>query len=152
MAQVAVIGAGALGRAGARRLARGGARVTVFEREPMAGGLTAGFKVGPNWLDKFYHHLFRTDRRMIGLFDEMGLGDRLQWGRPPTAVLRNAQIRRLDGPLEVLKFSPLSPVARVRLGIGVAMLKAAPDPERFEGQTAAGWLQRWMGREAYEVV
>ncbi len=63
----------------------------------MAGGLTAGFKVGGTWLDKFYHHIFRTDRRMIGLFDELGLGDRLQWGRPPTAVLRNGTIHRLDG-------------------------------------------------------
>src|SRR4051812_16799292 len=152
MADVAVIGAGALGMAGARRLALGGARVTVFEREPQPGGLTAGFKVGANWLDKFYHHLFRTDRRMIGLFDELGLGDRLQWGRPPTAVLRDGQVRRLDGPAEVLKFTPLSPLARIRLGATIAALKAAPNPERFEGQTAARWLRRWMGQEAYEVI
>ena len=152
MADVAVIGAGALGMAGARRLAQGGASVTVYEREPRAGGLTAGFKVGANWLDKFYHHLFRTDRRMIGLFDELGLGDRLQWGKPPTAVLRNGQIHPLAGPVEVLKFSPLSPLARIRLGAAIAALKVIPDPERFEGQTAARWLQRWMGQEAYEVV
>src|SRR4051794_3044013 len=98
MSNVAVIGAGALGMAGARRLVLGGARVTVFEREPMPGGLTAGFKVGGTWFEKFYHHLFRTDRRMIGLFDELGLGDRMVWGRPPTAVLRGGQVRRLDGP------------------------------------------------------
>src|SRR3954469_8174385 len=116
MADVAVIGAGALGMVGARRLTAGGARVTVFERESQPGGLTAGFKVGQNWLDKFYHHLFRTDRRMIALFDELGLGDRMVWERPPTAVLREGQIRRFDGPLEVLKFSPLSLPARIRLG------------------------------------
>jgi protoporphyrinogen oxidase len=138
--------------AGARRLALGGARVTLFERENAPGGLTSGFKVGENWLDKFYHHLFRTDRRMIALFEEVGLGDRLQWGKPPTAVLRDGEIRRLDGPLEVLTFRPLSPVARIRLGAAVALLKLLPDPERFEGQTAARWLQRWMGREAYEVI
>lgn len=138
--------------AGARRLAQAGVRVTVFEREPLPGGLTAGFKVGPTWLDKFYHHLFRTDRRMIALFDELGLGDRLVWDRPPTAVLRNGRIRRLDGPLEVLQFKPLSPQARLRLGAGVALLKLFPTPERFEGQTAARWLRRWMGREAYDVV
>lgn len=152
MADVAVIGAGALGMAGARRLAQGGARVTVFEREGQAGGLTAGFKVGGAWLDKFYHHIFRTDTRMIGLFDELGLVDRMEWARPPTAVLRNGEIRRLDGPLEVLTFSPLSPLARVRLGAAVAALKLIPDPERFEGQTAVQWLKRWMGQEAYEVI
>ena len=89
---------------------------------------------------------------MIGLFDELGLGDRLQWGRPPTAVLRDGQIRRLDGPLEVLTFTPLSPLARVRLGAGVALLKAAPDPERFEGQTAARWLRAgWAARRTRSI-
>lgn len=73
MADVAVIGAGA----GDGRWAPPSAwcaRVTIFEREEQAGGLTAGFKVGANWLDKFYHHIFRTDRRMIGLFDERAWG------------------------------------------------------------------------------
>jgi len=152
MAEVAVIGAGALGLAAARRLALGGARVTVFEREPQPGGLVAGFRVGPSWFDKFYHHLFRTDRRLIALLGELGLGGRLVWGRPPTANLRDGTIRRLDGPLEVLTFSPLSLPSRVRLGLAVALIKAIPDPERLEGQTAAHWLRRWMGDEAYEVV
>jgi protoporphyrinogen oxidase len=152
MADVAVIGAGALGLAGARRLALGGARVTVFEREPQPGGLVAGFKVGPSWFEKFYHHLFQTDRRMIELLGELGLGVRLVWGRPPTANLRDGAIRRLDGPLEVLRFSPLSLPSRIRLGLGVALLKAIPDPERLEGRTAADWLRRWMGEEAYRVV
>ena len=152
MASVAVIGAGALGLAAARRLATGGARVTGFEREPKPGGLAAGFKVGPSWLEKFYHHIFGSDRRMIELIEELGLGRDLIWGRPPTAMLRDGGIHRLDGPLEVLKFSPLSFPARVRFGLGVALLKAIPDPERLEGQTAADWLPRWMGREAYEKV
>lgn len=152
MANVAVIGAGALGLAAARRLAMGGATVTVFEREPEPGGLAAGFIVGPSWLEKFYHHIFGSDRRMIELIDEMGLGGDMVWGRPPTAMLRDGGVHRLDGPIEVLKFSPLSFPARVRLGLGVAILKAIPDPERLEGQTAARWLPRWMGREAYETI
>jgi protoporphyrinogen oxidase len=152
MVDVAVIGAGALGLAAARRLALAGARVTVFEREPQPGGLVVGFKVGPSWLEKFYHHIFRTDRRMIALLDELGLGGRLVWGRPPTASLRDGRIRRLDGPLEVLRFSPLSFPARIRLGLGIAAIKAIPSPERLEGQTAARWLRRWMGEEAYRVV
>ena len=61
----AVLGGGALGLTLAYRLAQGGERVVVFEREPEAGGLAAGFRVGENgpWLEKFYHHLFRTDTR-----------------------------------------------------------------------------------------
>ena len=149
---MAVIGAGALGLAAARRLAMGGARVTVFEREPAPGGLVVGFKVGPTWVEKFYHHIFETDRRMVELLGELGLGGRLVWGRPATANLRNGQIRRLDGALAVLRFSPLSVAARLRLGLVIAGLKAVRTPECFEGQTAAAWLRRWMGTEAYETV
>ena len=152
MAGVAVIGAGALGLAAARRLAAGGARVTVFEREPRPGGLAAGFKVGPSWLEKFYHHVFRTDRRIVELIGELGLGDRLVWGSPPTANLREGETYRLDNPLAVLRFEPLSVPARLRLGLAVAAIKALPSPEPLEGQTATAWLRRWMGDEAYEAV
>jgi protoporphyrinogen oxidase len=152
MTHVAILGAGALGLAAARRLAAGGTQVTVFEREAGPGGLGAGVKIGSAWLEKFYHHIFQTDRRMISLIQEVGLDADLVWGRPPTALLRAGQIRRLDGPAEVLKFSPLSVPARLRLGFGVALLKAIPSPEMLEGQTAAHWLRRWMGSEAYTQI
>jgi protoporphyrinogen oxidase len=152
MRKVVVIGAGVLGLAAARRLAQHGAAVTVLERERLPGGLASGFKVGPSWLEKFYHHIFQTDRRMIGLIGELGLHDKLTWGRPPSTSLRDGQIHRLDGVKEVISFTPLSVPARLRLGLGIALLKGIRDPERLEGQTAARWLRRTMGNEAYEVV
>src|SRR5215213_7018085 len=152
MTTVAIIGAGALGLAGARRLAQQGVEVTVYEREPLAGGLAAGVPIGQAWLEKFYHHIFESDRRMIEMIEELGLSDRLVWGRPTTTSLRDGQIRRLDGPLEVLRYTPLSPLARLRLGLGMALLKLISDPERLEGQTAAHWLRTWLGDECYEVV
>src|SRR6478609_3007594 len=102
MTNVAILGAGALGLAAARRLTAGGAQVTIFEREDGPGGLGAGVKIGPSWLEKFYHHIFQSDRRMISLIEELGLGADLIWGRPPTALLRDDRIRRFDGPAEVL--------------------------------------------------
>ncbi|MFN8524199.1 MAG: NAD(P)/FAD-dependent oxidoreductase [Chloroflexota bacterium] len=152
MPHVAVIGAGVLGLAGARALASGGARVTVFEAQPEAGGLVSGFKVGPSWFDKFYHHLFQSDTRMIALVDELGLGGRMVWGKPPTALLRDGKVLRLDGPVEVLCFSPLSLPGRIRLGLGAAILKALPSPALLEGKRAAAWLRTWTGTEVYEKV
>ncbi|HEX5547296.1 MAG TPA: FAD-dependent oxidoreductase, partial [Ktedonobacterales bacterium] len=107
----AILGGGALGLALAWRLARAGERVVVYEREPVAGGLAAGFRVGGSqggpWLEKFYHHLFRTDRDAIAMVGELGLAEKLYWGHPNTSSLIDGKPWRLDGALPVLKFSPL---------------------------------------------
>jgi protoporphyrinogen oxidase len=148
-----VLGAGALGLTVAYRLAQRGDEVVLLEREPIPGGLAAGFEVEPGtWLDKFYHHLFRGDRHAIGLITELGLGDELLWRRPLTVTLRDGEVHQLDSPTSLLRFRPLPVLGRLRMGAWLAFLKAMPSPERLEGQTAAGWIRRRMGRSAYEVV
>jgi protoporphyrinogen oxidase len=147
------LGAGALGLTVAMRLARRGDHVTVIEREPLPGGLASGFQPAPGiWLEKFYHHLFRSDGRAIAMIEELGLGDRLEWHRPVTASLHDGQSHQLDSPLSLLKFAPLSIKDRLRMGAALAALKAMPNPRLLEGQTAADWLRRWMGTTAYELA
>ncbi len=103
--RTAVLGAGALGLTVALRLAQRGQRVTVIEKEPLPGGLAAGFEIQPGmWLEKFYHHLFRSDRRAIGLIEELGLGNRLEWKAPITATLRDGRMHQLDSPTSLLRF------------------------------------------------
>jgi protoporphyrinogen oxidase len=135
------------------RIAANGEVTTVLERELLPGGLAAGFEIEPGvWLEKFYHHIFRSDRDAIALIRELGLEDRLVWKAPVTATLRNGEFHQLDSPASLLRFSPLPPVDRLRLGAALAALKAMPNPRLLEGQTAMDWTRRWMGRRAYEVV
>jgi protoporphyrinogen oxidase len=149
----AILGAGALGLTSAVRLAQRGDRVTVIEREGLPGGLAAGFEIEPGmWLEKFYHHLFRSDTHAIGLIRELGLEDRLVWKQPVTATLRDGRMHQLDSPASLLRFTPLPIVDRLRLGAALAVLKAMPDPRLLEGHTAADWTARYMGRRASEVV
>ena len=137
----------------ALRLARQGYRVTVIEREPLPGGLAAGFEIEPGmWLEKFYHHLFRSDARAIALIEELGLGDRLEWSQPVTATLRDGGLHQLDSPASLLRFSPLPVADRLRMGAALAVLKAMPDARLLEGRTASAWLRRWMGTRAHAIV
>lgn len=155
MGTTAVLGAGALGLTVALRLAQAGERVTVIEREPLPGGLAAGFELEAGsglWLEKFYHHLFRSDRRAIAMITELGLADRLEWRQPVTATLVNGEMHQLDSPTSLLRFSPLPLPDRVRLGAALATLKAMPNPRLLEGQTAMDWTRRWMGDRAYTMV
>ncbi|HKT40023.1 MAG TPA: FAD-dependent oxidoreductase, partial [Ktedonobacterales bacterium] len=162
----AIFGGGALGLTLAWRLARAGERVVVYEREPVAGGLAAGFRVGASpigsrsgsdpqdgpWLEKFYHHLFRTDRDAVALIGELGLADKLYWGHPNTSSLIDGRPWRLDGALPVLKFSPLPVVDRLRLGAIAALMKALPNADPLEGVTASAWLRHWLGPRAYTLA
>jgi len=148
-----LIGAGALGLTVALRLAQRGHKVTVLERDPVPGGLAGSFEIAPGiWLEKFYHHLFKTDRSAIGLIDELGIGDALLWHKPSTTVFLGDRAYALDSAAAVLAFSPLSVPDRLRLAAGVGYLRLLPTPGSLEGRTAGRWMRRVMGGPAYETV
>lgn len=148
-----VIGGGVLGLTAAKLLLEHGHDVVVVERAAVPGGLAASFEIEPGmWLEKFYHHLFRSDRRATALIDELGLSHRLAWSRPATTALVNDRIYQLDSALSVLRFDALPLVDRLRLGGGVAWLRLKPAPGSLERTTASEWMPRAMGRRVYEVV
>jgi protoporphyrinogen oxidase len=148
-----VIGAGALGLTTALRLAESGRRVAVLESEPLPGGLAAGFQVESGaWLERFYHHIFRSDRAAIRLIDELGLSHRLQWMRPRTVTLRQGRVYQLDSALSLLRFSPISPASRLRMGAVLAWLRLLPNPGLLEGHRAGPWLRHAMGEAGFESV
>jgi len=147
-----VLGGGALGLGAALRLAQAGRQVTLIEREPQLGGLAAGFRVGPSALEKFYHHIFTTDTTIIGFIRELGLGDRLIWGRPNTSTLSNGRIVSLGGIPDLLRLPLLNTPDRMRFLAAMAVLKAIPNERVFDGHTAAEWMPRLMGRRVYDTM
>jgi protoporphyrinogen oxidase len=152
MASYGVLGGGALGLTVALRLLQRGDEVVLFEREDMPGGLAAGFRVGPSYLEKFYHHLFRSDHAAIRLIEELGLGDKLVWPRPKTSTLRDGRIWQMDSAASVLRFKPLPLLDRLRMGAALAYLRVERDYHRLAGYTASEWIARWMGPHAYETL
>lgn len=149
--EYAVLGGGALGLQAAYRLSSAGQKVMVFEREELAGGLASGFQIDDVWLDKFYHHIFRSDKTVIALIEELGLGKLLEWQHPQTVSLVNSKTYQLDSPMSLLRFQPLNMYERIRMGVALAYLKIA-NPNWLEGKRAHPWLESWMGAHGYEMV
>jgi protoporphyrinogen oxidase len=148
---VGVIGGGILGLTAALRLMQAGKQVTLIEREDAVGGLVASFQIGGTPLERYYHHLFRSDRDVRNLIEEVGLGSALVWPRPEVSSLRDGVMYGFDSATDVLRFSPLPFQDRVRLGAGAAYLKLQNNYHVFEGKTAASWIKANMGEEAYRV-
>jgi protoporphyrinogen oxidase len=134
------------------RLAKRGAKVTLIEKERELGGLAAGFLVGDSgtYLEKAYHHLFRSDKDVQALIEELGLGDKLEWHDTNTSTLYDGKMWRAS-PKDILLNYPLSIPNRLRMAAASAYLKFERDYRRFRKQTAVEWIKKWMGKQVYEV-
>lgn len=154
--KIAIIGAGFTGLTAGLKLSQKGHLVTIFEKENQVGGLAVGFK-NPNWewsLEKHYHHWFANDKFAIELIEEAGLGDDLFFKSPRTDVFIDGKIYPLSSPLDILSLSPLSGLARLKLGLVSLLLKAIPPhfAINLEKTTAKSWIKKYYGKEVWEKI
>jgi protoporphyrinogen oxidase len=150
--RIVIVGAGFTGLSAAYDLSRLGHSVTLVERDDVLGGLAAGFKVGDVYLERFYHHWFSNDRHVIDLVEELGLGANVVLRPSRTGMFYANQIFRLSRPFDLLRFTPLSLINRIRLGLLVFQARAVRDWRKLEPLTARDWLIRMCGREVFRVV
>jgi protoporphyrinogen oxidase len=150
--RIAVIGAGVAGLVAAYRLTAQGHAVDVYERWPGLGGQAATLDVGGGHrLERYYHHLFTTDRHIAALYDELGL--EIEWRPSSVAMFARGRQWPFTSPLDLLRFGPLPPADRIRMGAAVvALQRLANDRAPFERVTARDWIERWMGRAAWREV
>ena len=148
-----IIGAGAAGLAAAYELGKAGHQTVVYERAPFLGGQASTFDVGGSPLERGYHHLFTSDTAILELIEDIGLGDRMSWFESSVGILsEDGQIRSLVTPMDLLRFSPLSLVDRVRLGVVTMLLNWRKDWRGLEHLTADEWIRRWAGSGVYDTV
>jgi protoporphyrinogen oxidase len=144
-----VLGAGVAGLTAAYRLSLGGHRVDVFERWPGLGGQAATIDVGNgHLLERYYHHLFMSDRHIAELYSELGMPGELEWLPSSVAVFTEGRSYPFTSPLDLLRFKPLSLPARVRMGLAVLLLQRRhKEVAPFEDMRARDWVRRAMGKE-----
>jgi protoporphyrinogen oxidase len=149
---VAVIGGGFSGLAAAYELAKAGVAVTVIESEPHIGGLAAAFDVGGERLDCFYHHWFTNDREVMDLIAELGLNDHVAINPTNTGVYYANNFFKLSTPWDLLNFTPLSFIDRLRLGLLALRARRVDNWMELEGKTASQWLRELGGEGVYRVM
>jgi protoporphyrinogen oxidase len=149
---IGIIGAGATGLTAAYDLVKDGHEVTILEGADEIGGLAGSITVQGTPLERYYHHIFESDRAMIDIIGELGLAPKLKFHSTTTGIYYDGELHDFSTPVEMLKFAPLSLLDRIRFGASSAMLKVIRNGERLNDRRALDWVNRWAGRRAGQVI
>jgi len=147
---VGIVGGGILGMTAALRLAQAGVRVALYERSEDLGGLVGTFPLGEHRVDRFYHVILPTDHRVIGLAEELGLGDRFRFRPTKVGFYGDGRLFSMTSPREFLTFPILRPRDRVRLAAFVARCQLKKDYADLDDRPLLEWLRRLCGRGVVE--
>lgn len=112
-----VVGGGIAGLAAAYRLQQRGHEVQVVEASDELGGLAATYETAGDPIEKFYHHLSKSEETIVELADELGVGDDVEWLVGKNAYYVDGVVHPLDTPWEILAYPHMSVYDKFRLGM-----------------------------------
>ncbi|MDC0035722.1 NAD(P)/FAD-dependent oxidoreductase [Chloroflexi bacterium] len=145
-----IIGAGATGLAAAYDLSRKGHQVKIFEASDFIGGHASTFQVAGSELEKGYHHWFTNDEDIISLITEIGLEEMIGWYPSSVGTYQNGHIYKFLTPFDLLRFSPLSFLNRIKMGLSSLKIRYVKDWHQLESISAKEWLIKNTNQQIYE--
>ncbi len=150
---VVIVGGGFTGLTAAYVLAKRGHSVRVIESDATAGGLAGTFEFSDGVkLEKFYHHWFNNDVYVPELVKELGMEGDVVTLPTRTGMYFNGRMWNLSTPLDLLRFTALSLINRVRLGLLVLQVRRIKDWRMIEHLSIREWLESLCGKSVYRVV
>jgi len=147
-----IVGGGFLGMTIAHRLAKAGQRVALFEGAATLGGLASAWSLGDVVWDRHYHVTALSDTTLRALLRELGLEDSMRWVNTRTGFYVDGQLYSLSNAMEFLRFPPLNPIEKLRLGATILAASRIKDWKPLESVTAIDWLTRWSGRSTVDKI
>jgi protoporphyrinogen oxidase len=147
---VGIVGGGLLGLTAGYRLAQRGVPVTVYEASSRLGGLAGRSELGGVEVDRFYHALTLTDRRVIDLAGELGLADTIRWRQLGVGFFQDGRLASMSTPRELLGFPGLRARDRLRLAAFVARCRTISDRSALDDEPIEPWTRRVAGDALWE--
>lgn len=153
MYDVVIVGGGFTGLTAAYVLSRRGYSVKVVEADTTLGGLAGTFEFADGIkLEKFYHHWFNNDVHVPELVDELGLTGDVITLPSRTGMYLNGRMWKLSTPLDLVRFTALPFVDRIRLGLLVFQVQRVEDWRSIEHLSIREWLEPLCGKNVYKLV
>jgi len=114
---VGIVGGGVAGLAAAHRLQQHGHDVRVFEASEDLGGLAAVYETAGDPIEKFYHHLSKSEETIVELAEQLGLSDRVEWRYKSDSYYVDGVAHPMDTIWEIAAYPHLSLYDKFRLGM-----------------------------------
>ena len=150
--RIAVLGAGPMGLAVAYQLARDGHRPVVFEADDRVGGMTACFDFSGLQIERYYHFHCTSDSAFLQMLDELGIAHQMHWVETKMGYWYQNRLQAWGNPFALLGFRGLSLIAKFRYGLHAFLCTKRTDWKPLDNVEATGWIRRWVGDEAWEVL
>lgn len=150
--RIAVLGAGPMGLAVAYQLALDGYQPVLFEADDRVGGMTATFDFGGLEIERYYHFHCISDHAFLQMLEELGIADQMRWTETKMGYWYQDRLQPWGNPLALLKFRGLSFIAKFRYGLHAFLSTKRDDWRPLDKVEASGWIKRWVGAEAWEVL
>lgn len=150
--RIAVLGAGPMGLAVAYQLSLDGHRPVLFEADDRVGGMTATFDFGGLEIERYYHFHCISDHALLQALGELGLADKMHWVETKMGYWYQERLQPWGNPMALLRFRGLSLVAKFRYGLHAFLATKRNDWHPLDNVEASGWIRRWVGEEAWEVL
>jgi protoporphyrinogen oxidase len=156
---IGIVGGGIAGLAAAYRLQQAGHDVRIFEASDSVGGLAATYETEGDRIEKFYHHLSKSEETIVELAEELGLGDAVEWRVGKNAYYVDGVVHPMDKPWEILAYPHLSIYDTFRLGMltldidvrgGVPKFDSYDDLQDFENVPIREFVLEHTTRGVYE--
>jgi protoporphyrinogen oxidase len=156
---IGVVGGGIAGLAAAYRLQQRGFDVQVFEASEDLGGLAATYETNGDPIEKFYHHLSKSEQTIVDLAEDLGIGDDVEWRIGENAYYVDSVVHPLDKPWEILAYPHMSMYDKFRLTMltqeidlrgGIPSFDTYEDLADFEDVPIKNFLIEHTTRGVYE--
>ena len=150
--RIAVLGAGPMGLAVAYQLARDGHQPVVFEADDRVGGMTAMFDFSGLSIERYYHFHCISDAAFLTMLNELQIAEKMHWVETRMGYWFQNRLQAWGNPIALLTFRGLGLVAKFRYGLHAFLSTKRRDWKPLDHVEATGWIKRWVGAEAYEVL
>jgi len=156
---VGIVGGGIAGLAAAYRLQRHGHDVRVFEASDDLGGLAAVYETSGDPIEKFYHHLSKSEETIVELAADLGVGDHVEWIYGNDGYYVDGVVHPLNTIWEIAAYPHMSLYDKFRLGMltmeidvrgGVPSFDTYDDLEAYEDVPIREFLVGHTTKGVYE--